>query len=1118
MSSTAVSSVSLRSISEANDNSSHFDEDRSSFSLEDGGPEWQLNRLFGREQESQTIQDLADERSTNILILHGTAGSGKSSLIERQPWEQRGWIFAAGKYEKSRMNEPYSGLISALNSLVDQWFENNKHAHVCQMPSFHNLLEEDIQFLKNIVPRAFDLVGAGRTTSSTDDASIASSSPIITLDGAEYVNAGFWRILSFLCEPRPVVLFLDDIQWTDQASLDALKLIGSTGNVKGLLLVMAYRQEEVMEGDRISKFLHSIEADSQQTIHKIFVSDLPLIGVNELVSRVLNLDLEQTQELSTVILRKTAGNPFFVVQFLQLLRHERFLQFSPMTFHWDWGDIDQMEKFAHVSDNVAEVIAATMSKLPIPTRLSLKVASCLGKNIPLHVMIEFFDDLDVQSDMLMVCDALKRVQMCGLKSVLDKAVKYGILTRSDDQTQYTWAHDKLQHVAYSMIPEEMRPQIHMKLGKLLWRMSSEDADDEWMLFMAAHQLNRFADDVSGDSLGEDVARLSFEAGKLSLSKSALYPALDMLRCAVRHIGPVESAWVKSYDLCLDLYSALGEVAARLGNHDEAMEAVSQVLRYSKSLDDKFRAQVVLLRCHSHGNDRNYRKTAESILDFLHDYGVKFPNKLLPGQQYLERRKLKSRLGGNLETLINLHRLDVTDDTDRRNQIVLVMLAHLGTYAWFVPDLRSLSLYASTRALNMSIKHGICPATAVVLANLALHLNATGHKKEALEYGNSAVKLVDTFPQGLGSAHAQVHGAVTFGVMTSLLPFNNLLDRLLEVNRIGLKTGDTEKASTGLMTYSFAYLCVGLPLGPLESDLVSFAMESRQFGMPNTVQVMYAIFRQTIHNLQTMQPDPTLLKGEAFDQEKELNKFNGQGLVMTKRDVNTFRLMLACFYRTWETAAELVDALEFCLDTDKFPPRAHLRLTYMGIACLVLGQRGGGRIGHYRQLGRKIIKKFKDDIKSGSQNALPVLRVLEAIEAPTKEHYDVAIRTCARLGLIQLQAITYEFAGLDYLKQGDMGWAEHYLEQSLALYHDWGATGKANQLHRDHDDLLRNSSRNFSARGSALKGRSRYDPENIAQLKQVDWSSSNSIVRTSLSASKSSFNIDIPNGSKYDVDA
>jgi tetratricopeptide (TPR) repeat protein len=1105
------------------DSSFQFHDEPSSTLHEDGGPEWQLNKLYGRDQESQTIQALADDRSTNILILHGTAGSGKSSLIERQPWERRGWIFAAGKYEKSRMNEPYSGLIVALNSLVDQWFENNQHSQVSQMPSFHTLLDEDIQFLKNVIPHAFNLAGAGQNYIS-DEASIVSSRPNTTLEGAEYVYAGFWRILSFLCEPRPIVLFLDDVQWADQTSLDALKMIASTGNIKGLLLVVAYRQEVVVEGDRTSTCLQAIEA-SGQTVHKICVSDLTVLGVNELVARVLSLDLEQTRDLSIVIHSKTAGNPFFVLQFLRFLRLERFLTYSSMTFQWNWGDIDQLEKFAHISDNVAEVIAATMSKLPIPTRLSLQVASCLGKNIPLYVIIKYFDDLVVQSDMLMDCDVLKSVQMYGLKSVLDEAVKYGILTRSDDQAEYTWAHDKLQQVAYSMIPKEILPQMHVKLGKLLWKMSSDDDDDEWMLFMAAYQLNRFADDdVSGGCVSEDLAQLSLEAGKLSLSKSALYPALEMLRCAAKHIGPVENAWNKAYDLCLELYSCLGEVAIRLGNYDEAMSAVTKVLRHSKCSLDKFRVQVVLLLCQSAGNDRNYRKSADSIRDILRDYKVKLPKKVLPGQQYLESRKLKARLGGNLEAFMDLHRLDASDDTDRRYQNITVMLAYFGRFTYFVPPLRPLGLYMCTRGLNISIKHGICPATALVLSLLAVNLTLIGQRKEALEYGNFAIKLVDSFPLGLGSAHAAVRGAVTFSVIPSSLPFNDMLDRCLEVNQMGLKTGDTEKASTALMVYSFAYLCVGLPVGPLKADLVSFAKEAKQLGMANTVQVLYSIFRQTIHNLRTTHQleDPTLLKGEFFDQEKDLSAFNGQGLIMTKRDVNTFRLMLACFYRKWTTAAELVDALEFCLDTDSFLSRAHLRSTYMGIACLVLGQQevpsgdssNRRRSRRYRQLGKKIIKRFKDDIKGGSQNAYPVLLVLEAIEFSTKERYDLAIRTCGRLGLIQLEAIAYEFAGLHYLKAADRDWAEYYLEHAHNLYCDWGAIGKSNQLNCDHRNVLREAL-NYSARGSALKGRSRYDPDNITQLSQVDFSSSN-IRRSSWMSSPFTCNDMITNERKNDT--
>jgi predicted ATPase len=191
--------------------------------------------------------------------------------------------------------------------------------------------------------------------------------------------------------------------------------------------------------------------------------------------------------------------------------------------------VEKLKTDAQVSDNVVDVITATLHRLPEATEVALKVASCLGKVMPLDVLYEYFDGFfDEKMLGQTCCPALRKIQTIGLQNVLDCAVQRGILIRPEGTPTYMWSHDKLQHVSYSLIPESMRPSLHMRLGKLLWKMSAANPDEEWMVFMAADQLNRFSNHTSSPSLGRETARLNLEAAKLSLSKSALFPAMEML--------------------------------------------------------------------------------------------------------------------------------------------------------------------------------------------------------------------------------------------------------------------------------------------------------------------------------------------------------------------------------------------------------------------------------------------------------------------------------------------------------------------------------------------------------------------------------------------------------------
>ncbi|KAL7556275.1 hypothetical protein ACA910_006340, partial [Epithemia clementina (nom. ined.)] len=368
----------------------------------------------------------------------------------------------------------------------------------------------------------------------------------------------------------------------------------------------------------------------RRRVYDIEVKNLNVESVNDLVASLTKRSTTETWALSNVIHQKTHGNPFFVMHFLQWLRRQDdFFRYSYWTAQWEWGNVDQWARAAEVSDNVADVVAATLQRLPETTRVALSVAACLGKIIPQHVLMEWFDSHYEDGQVGSTCStALRHIQQPALQAVLDQAVQVAILIRPKKATKtattmtmttstststsvheqqqpqqqqqqqpnaYLWAHDKLQTVAYSLIPISTRPTLHLKLGRLLWSMSQRYPEEEWMVYMAAEQMNRYSgyqsqqqqqqqqrqppNQSSGNQpteseeiLGAEVATLCLEAARLSLAKSALYPAYDMLQAGVKHLMNVPDKWSKHYDLCLSLYSTVAELSIQLGKRDQVFAA------------------------------------------------------------------------------------------------------------------------------------------------------------------------------------------------------------------------------------------------------------------------------------------------------------------------------------------------------------------------------------------------------------------------------------------------------------------------------------------------------------------------------------------------------------------
>ena len=244
-------------------------------------------------------------------------------------------------------------------------------------------------------------------------------------------------------------------------------------------------------------------------------------------------------------------------------------------------------------------------------------------------------------------------------------------------------------------------------------------------------------------------------------------------------------------------------------------------------------------------------------------------------------------------------------------------------------------------------------------------------------------------------------------------------------KIGLRTGDIEAATLASMSYCFSYLCVGLNLIALESDVKNFGQEARHFNRSDSLVVVFDIIQQTILNLMgetgdgndheddggvtgttTVDHDwnPTLLKGRVMDQDLMLSSMEGHSKAMTLRDIRTFQLMLCCIYGDFKAAKTLVDQLSsYSLTLDPLCSRQHIRLGYLGLAAVVISrEKGWCKKCKYGKLGKKIIRIFKEETEMGNVNSHPILRMLLAEEnGKDKQLYDDAIKVCARSGLLQV---------------------------------------------------------------------------------------------------------------------
>jgi len=242
-----------------------------------------------------------------------------------------------------------------------------------------------------------------------------------------------------------------------------------------------------------------------------------------------------------------------------------------------------------------------------------------------------------------------------------------------------------------------------------------------------------------------------------------------------------------------------------------------------------------------GKDRNYQLGSQTAIDLLREYGVKFPNKLFPGQMLVENTKFKRKLpGGKLTSM-----LDLPDMKDKRSQQIMKLLTEFcGVNMILSQQDKNLTWYTMVRALSLSADKGICEHTGLAVMGWAIHLRDAGNYKEADEYAELALRIMDRFPFGVGSLHSRVKMIATGTIFGVTRPYNKILDLWTDIHGTALRQGETEIASSAILGYTIMYFMIGLPLDALRTDLVSYELEARQFRLPETAAIVYRIYRQT----------------------------------------------------------------------------------------------------------------------------------------------------------------------------------------------------------------------------------------------------------------------------------
>ncbi len=512
-------------------------------------------------------------------MVSGHSGIGKSSIVNELHKAivlPRG-IFVSGKFDQYKRDIPYATLAQAFQTLIRQILSRNEAEVGRRRDALRDAIDPNGQLLVNLIPELELIIGK--------------QAPVPELSAQDAENRFQWVFRAFVGvfarKEHPLALFLDDLQWLDAATLNLIEHLIIHPDVRHLLLIGAYRDNEVIASHPLMLMLDSLRKSSA-AVRDIVLNPLSLDDVGQLIADSVHQERALADSLARLVHEKTSGNPFFVVQFLTALAEERLLEFDSRAAVWRW-DVDRI-RARGITDNVVDLLIGKLNRLPDNTREALKQLACLGNraNTTTLVIVHGRSEEETHSD-------------------LKEGVREGFVVLSDGS--YEFVHDRVHEAAYSLVPEEDRARVHLQIGRRLIAAMPADKIAE-RIFNLVNQFNRGVALISDPNEKQRVAELNLRASTKAKASTAYAAARIYLSVGMALLRRED--WESRYELAFNLWLLCAECEFLSGNFDEAQRLISELLERAVSKADK--AAAYRLRIDLYAVKSEHSKAADSALD------------------------------------------------------------------------------------------------------------------------------------------------------------------------------------------------------------------------------------------------------------------------------------------------------------------------------------------------------------------------------------------------------------------------------------------------------------------------------------------------------------------------
>lgn len=991
-------------------------------------------KLYGREPQRaellQACSSIVDGAATVVLVT-GQAGIGKSALIGEinKAVSGRNGHLVCGKFEQFKRDIPYSALIQALRDLMQQIAGASGEKIAAWKMKLLDVLGPNIGVIIEVIPELEWIVGPQPTP--------AALGPAETM---RRFNLQFERFIQVFAQAEnPVAIFLDDLQWADTASLKMLERLMLERNHFHLMVIGAYRSNEV---DRIHPLTQTLNKFTDTVCNKITIELGPLCAadIGLMLADTLQCPPGDAKALAQVCFKKTNGNPFFVKQFIFHLHEIDLLTFDEKLNSWQWK-LEQIEQAA-ITDNVADIISCRLELLHPEALHLVGIAACIGMRFRLSTLAAVVGKSRSQTALL-----IQPALQGGFILPLDDQYRLTHLDEAVDPS-YRFMHDRVHLVAYAQIAQADQAQVHLAIGQHLMRHAPEAAftDD---VFEIVNHLNRGNPQLSDPVEMLEVARLNLRACIKSKSSGAYSAAAAYGERAIAQLGPL--AWTQWPELALQAHEESAEAFAQNGDFDTADRLTATILDHAKGILDQVRAHRIRIQQIFLAQGR-FSQAIDHALAVLQLLGCHIPRQPAMEDVIAGQTRVQALIGERtpedflaLPPMVDPHALAALD----------ILYSIFPAIMFGEPSM--MPMY-TLEQVYISIKFGNAPKSAYGYISYSIILSAAFEDYEkAYRFGQTAIALA------LRPSSIEVRA----GTILMATYYSIFLKEHLKVCKDALyENFDNAYANGDLLTLSYGVtdnLVYGYFLGENIEELQKKSLDGITFVSKLNQQscLNYAKMNaQVFHNLTLELDAPYDIRGDIFDEAVALPSYDINQDYIGKAFLYFHKCLIAYLFHAYDKAATFFSEYEKLRDACAGLYSYSLSFFYDSLIRLA-------------RFDRMSAPQQQESLERIANN----LRKLEALagHAPMNyahkvclikaercrvlgelgmamNWYDESIRLAKEGRYVNEEAMANELAGRFWLQHSKWDFADIYLARAYYGYALWGIKTKLHDMENKYPSI------------------------------------------------------------------